>query len=124
MFTEVTAMADGGGSVTCEESGNGLIYPRVRWRGGARTSKRPKAAVWARDSVDVRPSTATTPLGEQRGRRGLAMAREARGARGVGERDGATQGRSKARGPAGQGRPRRAVRRGTVVTGGRERRRE
>jgi hypothetical protein len=28
-------MADGGSSVTREESGNDLLYPRVRWRGGS-----------------------------------------------------------------------------------------
>jgi hypothetical protein len=47
------------------------------------------------------------------GRRGLAVACAARGARGVGEGGGATHGRSTAHGPAGQSRPRRAVRRRT-----------
>jgi hypothetical protein len=94
------------------------------WRGGARMSRHPKAAVWAQDGVDMRPSMAVAPLGERRGRHGLAMARAARGARGVGEGGGATQGGSTARGPAGQSRPRHALRRGTAVTGGRARRRE
>jgi hypothetical protein len=57
--------------------------------------------------------TATTALDGRRGRRGLAMARTARGAQGVGEGGGATHGRSTAHGPAGQSRPRRAVRRRT-----------
>jgi hypothetical protein len=83
----------------------------------------PKASVWAQDGVDVRPSTIVAPLGERRGRRGLPMAHVARGAPGVGEGGGATQGGPQLR-FSGQGRPRRAVRCGMAVTGGRVRRRE
>jgi hypothetical protein len=54
------------------------------------------------NGVDVRPSTAEVPLGE---RRGLAMARAARRARGVGEGGSATQGGSIACGAAGQSQP-------------------
>jgi hypothetical protein len=57
--------------------------------------------------------TAATALDGRSGRRGLAIARVARDARGVGEGGGATHGRSTAHGPAGQSRPRRAVRRRT-----------
>jgi hypothetical protein len=57
--------------------------------------------------------TATTALGGRCGWRSLAMARVARGAQEVGEGGDATHGRSTWHGPAGQSRPRRAVRRRT-----------
>jgi hypothetical protein len=46
MFTEVTAMADGGGSVACEESGADLLYTWVRWRGGSQVHQDGKVTVW------------------------------------------------------------------------------
>jgi hypothetical protein len=45
-FTEVMTMADGGGSVTREESGDGLLYTRVRWRGGSQVHYDGKVTVW------------------------------------------------------------------------------
>jgi hypothetical protein len=46
MFIEVTTMADGGGSVTREESGDDLLYTRVRWRGGSQVHYDGKVTVW------------------------------------------------------------------------------
>jgi hypothetical protein len=39
-------MADGGSSVTREESSNGLLYPRVRWRGGSQVHHDGMVTAW------------------------------------------------------------------------------
>jgi hypothetical protein len=67
------------------------------------------SAAWARHGGVRGRSTAATPLGGQRhGRLGLAKARTARGARGVGKEGGAALGGPTARGPTDQGRPQQA----------------
>jgi hypothetical protein len=87
--------------------------PAVRWRGGARTSKHPKAAVWGaarQGTAATWAGTAETPLGGRRlGRHGMATACATRGFRGRAVDGGAVPGvGSMARGPVDRGRPRRA----------------
>jgi hypothetical protein len=62
MFTEVTTMADGGGSVTREESGDGLLYTLVRWRGGSQVHYDGKVTVWREVQQRRGAGTAETPV--------------------------------------------------------------
>jgi hypothetical protein len=64
MFTEVTTMADGGGSVTREESGDDLLYTRVRWRGGSQVHYDDKVTVWRGVRRRRGAGTAETPVAD------------------------------------------------------------
>jgi hypothetical protein len=85
------------------------LYRRVLG-GGSRTPMRHRSrgmGAWYGDNV--RWCKARTPVdGWRHGRIGLAMARAARGSRGVGKEGGAAPWSPTARGPADQGRPRQA----------------
>jgi hypothetical protein len=85
------------------------LYRRVL-EGGSRTPMRRRSrGMGARYGGDVRWCTAGTPVdGRRHGQLSLAMARAARGARGVGKEGGAAPGGPTTRGPADQGRPRQA----------------
>jgi hypothetical protein len=62
MFIEVTAMVDGGGSIAREESADGLLYTRVRRRGGSQVHHDGKVTVWRRVRRRRRAGTAETPV--------------------------------------------------------------
>jgi hypothetical protein len=99
---------NGGAATFWTRARGGRCCPFIggrRWRGGARTSRHPKAAVWAQDGVDVRPNTTKAPLGERRGRRGR-WARDA-WSRGIGSGRRFGEGDPTAHGPAGSSPPRR-----------------
>jgi hypothetical protein len=116
-------MADGGGSVTCEGSGDDLFIhaseverrfaSQSRWQGHS-------MGVVRRRRVRRVRRLRQWPGGGKVGACGhsarlMATARVARGARGVGEKGGAAQGGPTARRPADQGRPRRAGREGNAA---------
>jgi hypothetical protein len=62
MFTEVTTMADGGGSVAREESGADLLYTRVRWRGDSQVHQDGKVTVWRGVRQQRGAGTAAAPV--------------------------------------------------------------
>jgi hypothetical protein len=55
-------MVDGGGSVAREESGDGLLYTRVRRRGGSQVHHNGKVTVWRRVRRRRGAGTAETPV--------------------------------------------------------------
>jgi hypothetical protein len=83
-------MADGGGSVAREESGDDLLYTRVRWRGSSQVHHDGKVTVWRGVRWRRRAGTAETPVAS--GGKVGTLGHGARGARGVGEEGGAAQG--------------------------------
>jgi hypothetical protein len=99
----------GGGALVVTQERGPCCFICGRARRFAQRQFVDTSATWARHGGVCARSTAATPLGGRRhGRLGLAKARAARGARGVGKEGGAAPEGTTARGPTDQGRPRQA----------------